>query len=225
MSDDASLAKKLYNEQFETYEKNQAQYSVVQDARNILYEMVGNLKSKKVLFVACGDGTECMPAIAQGAHVVGIDISDAAIEVAKKNCPQAQFHVMDFTQLNFEDASFDAIVGLFSVCYTQDLAATLSEFKRVLKSDGCIMLLEPHPVRKMVKYNNSNYFVKGRQKEVWRGIERFGYYRLFEDYVDACVNSGLKIVELKEPKPIKENSETPDAEVNHPHFLMLRLAK
>jgi hypothetical protein len=102
----------------------------------------------------------------------------------------------------------------------------LQEFQRVLQPGGTILLAVPHPVRKMMKYNaNSNYFVKGRQTEVWKGIQRFGYNRLFEDYVDAFVQAKMVLQRLTEPKPIKETPQTADSEINYPHFLLFELKK
>jgi hypothetical protein len=38
-----------------------------------------------------------------------------------------------------------------------------------------LFIVASHPVRKMIKYNKMNYFVKGKRYEIWRGIKRFNY--------------------------------------------------
>ncbi len=223
MNDDVIEAKRLYNKQAQTYSSNQMHYAPVQDFKQSIFTYLGNLKGKKILFTGCADGYECVPAMEQGADVVGIDVSDTFIEIAKGRYPEAQFFVMDQAALEFSDTSFDIIIALFSVMYTEDIEKLLSEFRRVLKQDGKIVIAVPHPVRKMVKYNAMNYFVKGKQYENWKGVARYNYYRLFEDYVDAFVASGLKLAKLMEPKPIKEFEAMPDADVSHPYFLILVL--
>ena len=225
MQSDAKLAKELYNKQFEQYSKKQAECAVVQDVKRIAYDLAGNITEKTVLFAGCGDGLECLPALEKGANVIGIDVSEKAIELAKKNCPNANFFVMDFEKLALQDKSADILISFLAVMYSKDLTLVLNEFKRVLKEQGFIILVVPHPVRKMVKYNNGNYFVKGKQYENWKGIERFNYYRLFEDYFEAFISCQLKVTQLLEPKPIKEAEETPDSEINYPHFLVFKLTQ
>lgn len=225
MTKEAKLAKQLYNKQFEEYSRKQKEYRLFQDLRKKVYKILGNIKNKKILFAGCGDGLECLPAIKQGAKVIGIDISEKAIELAKKNCPKAEFYVMHVEKAKFKPKSFDIIVSIFVVMYKKNLDSVLREFRRILKDNGAILIVVPHPVRKMIKYNNMNYFVKGKKWEVWRGIKRFNYYRLFEDYIDSFVDSKLKIIKLIEPKPIKESKETPEIEIKYPHFLIFKLVK
>ena len=225
MKQDSKLAKELYNKQFGKYSKKQAEYKVVRDSRKKIYSILGNIKNKKILFAGCGDGFECILAVKKGAKVVGIDISEKGIELARENCSEAKFLVMDFEKTGFKNNSFDIVISILAVMYKKNLSAVLKEFKRILKGKGFILLAVPHPIRKMVKYNKMNYFVKGKKWETWRGTKRFNYYRLFEDYFDSFFNSKLRVIKLTEPKPIKENKRTPIIEINHPHFLIFKLAK
>ncbi len=225
MQSDSQLAKEIYNKQWDEFSKQQTEYKVVQDLKQKIYELLGNIENKKILFAGCGDARECIQAVKNGAQVVGIDISEKGIESARKNCPNAEFHVMNFEELNFQENSFDLVISLFAIMYTNDLDKTLKGFSKVLKPNGSIILAVPHPIRKMMKYNNQNYFVKGKRFENWKGINRFNYYRLFEDYIDSFNNSNLKLTKLIEPKPVKENEETPDSEISYPHFLIFQLSK
>lgn len=222
---DEKLVKELYNKQFKKYSKEQTKYRVIQDLRRKIYNLLGNIKNKKILFAGCGDGRECLPAIRKKAKVFGIDISEIAIEFARKNCPKGKFYVRNFEETGFSKGFFDMVISILSLMYKKNIVPVLKEFKRVLKPKGSIILVVPHPVRKMIKYNNLNYFIKGKKWENWRGIKRFNYYRLFEDYFDAFIKAGLKVVKLKEPKPVKETKKTPDTEINHPHFLIFKLVK
>jgi ubiquinone/menaquinone biosynthesis C-methylase UbiE len=225
MNGDAFEAKQLYDKQAALFSNNQTNYVPVQEFKQKIYSYLGNLKDKKVLFVGCANGYECIPVMQQGAQVTGIDISDKLIESAQKNYPQAQFFVMDQAHLSFPDNSFDMVISLFTVMYTQDLEALFREFNRVIKKEGKIIIAAPHPIRKMVKYNAMNYFVRGRLYENWRGVDRFGYYRLIEDYVDALVGAELKLHKLMEPQPVKESETSLDADISHPYFLVLVLVK
>ena len=227
MDKDVQLAKRLYNLQFKKYFEKQTEYKVIQDLRKKIDVLIGDAKGKNILFAGCGDGRECIPTIKKGARVIGIDISENCIKLAKENCKNldAKFLVMDFEKTDFKNNQFDIIVAIFAVMYKRNLNSVLKEFKRVLKKTGFILMVVPHPTRKMIKYNKMNYFVRGKRFEVWRGNKRFNYYRLFEDYVNSIADAKLKIEKLLEPKPPKETKNTPDFEVNHPHYAIFKIVK
>jgi len=226
MKKDSLLSKELYNKQFKEFSEKQTQYKVVQELKNkVNIEFLTNIENKSVLFAGCGDGRECIYASEQKAKVTGIDISEKGIELAQKNCPNADFFVMDIEDMRFDNNHFDIIISLFVIMYKENLTNVLLEYQRVLKDKGFIIIVVPHPIRKMIKYNDGNYFVKGKKNENWRGIKRFGYYRLIEDYVSSFTSSDLKLIELMEPKPIKESPNISDFDVSYPHFLIFKLVK
>ncbi len=227
MNKDSQLAKKLYNAQFRKYFEKQTEYKVMQSLRKKLDFLLGDVKNKKVLFIGCGDGKECISAIKKGAKVTGIDISENCIKLSNENCNglNAKFLVMDFEKTSFKNNQFDIIISILSVMYKKDIDSVLKEFNRILKKTGFVLIVVPHPVRKMVKYNKMNYFVRGKKFEIWKGNRRFNYYRIFEDYVNSIVNTNLKIEKLLELKSPKENIKTPNSEINHPHFVVFKLVK
>jgi SAM-dependent methyltransferase len=101
-----------------------------------------------VLDVATGRGAVLFPATTQvGPHgrVIGIDLSGAmvqetAAELQRAAWPQAEIRQMDAAQLDFPDASFDAVLCGFALwCFPQP-ARALQEWFRVLKLGGRIGL-------------------------------------------------------------------------------------
>ena len=222
---DALIAKALYNDQFESFSGQQTAYPVLREFREKLHATyLKDISHKRLLFIGCGDGHECAGAIHQGASVTGIDISEKAVEFASKKYPEATFQVMDMAHLDFQGPSFDMIISLFSIMYIEPIVDVLINWKKVLQQGGHCLIAVPHPVRKMMRYSQGKYFVKGRQCEVWKGVERFGYYRLFEDYIRAFYAAGLTLIDMQEPEPVKENEMTQDSEVAYPHFLLFVLA-
>ncbi|MBL7160474.1 MAG: class I SAM-dependent methyltransferase [Candidatus Aenigmarchaeota archaeon] len=224
MTDDSTLSKNLYNRQCSKYCKVQLGDRLTSSARKGTYSLMGNIKNKKMLFAGCGNGHECETAARENAIVTGIDVSDKEILFAKKNIKDAKFLVMDFEKTVFKKNSFDIIVSIFSIMYKKNLISVLKEWRRILKADGFVIIVVPHPVRKMIAYNNMNYFVRGKRWENWKGIKRFNYYRLFEDYVDCFVGSKFKIAKLLEPKLNKNEIEN-EIDIKHPNFLIFKLVK
>lgn len=223
MNNDGDEAQKLYDRQSDKWTKKQSANPAVQDLRNIVYKLANISSASTVLFAGCGDGQECKKASALGAIITGIDVSTRnikkALDLGLKN---TNFQVMDITNLAFDDEQFDTVVSILAIMYLQDIDGVLDGFKRVLKDNGQIIIVVPHPVIKMMKYNSQeDYFLKGKQYEKWQGIKRFNYYRLFEDYVDAFSKAGLAITKLLEPKPVTNREE----KVQYPHFAVFKLTK
>ena len=50
----------------------------------------------------------------KGIKVIGIDISDECVELAKKHNPQMEFKRQDISELQFENNMFDGIISYYS---------------------------------------------------------------------------------------------------------------
>jgi SAM-dependent methyltransferase len=112
------------------------------------YETVlaADCQGRTVLEYGCGPGSYAFFLGQRGGSVTGIDLSQMAIERARKRLlSQAgapQFCVMDAERLGFKDASFDMICGR-AILHHLDLAASLPEITRVLRPGGRAVFLEP----------------------------------------------------------------------------------
>ena len=68
----------------------------------------------RVLELGCGAGVPDTQLLAERFHVTGIDISEEQIERARANVPRADFIRADFTSIEVELASFDAVSAMYS---------------------------------------------------------------------------------------------------------------
>ena len=94
--------------------------------------------------VGCGPCGHIENYISQkGLKVIGMDISEKCIEIAKGNFPEIRFETGDFTKMKYEDEYFDGLVSYYSIIDTpvQYLDKVLKEFNRVLKKDGYLLLV------------------------------------------------------------------------------------
>ncbi len=106
-------------------------------------------KDDLVLDAGCGvGGSSIWLAKNIGCKVVGISLSDNqvkhAISFAKKEniTGLVTFAKKDFTATGFDDASFDVVWGLESVCHAPDKKLFINEAKRILKKDGRIVVAD-----------------------------------------------------------------------------------
>jgi len=83
-----------------------------------LNEFAGRLHDgARVLDLGCGAGIPSTRLLARRFEVLGVDISEAQIELARKNVPEATFVRDDFSDLAFPDESFDGITAFYSISH------------------------------------------------------------------------------------------------------------
>lgn len=106
---------------------------------SFLQEFISLIKEKgKVLDVGCGAGLPYTKYLSDYFEVIGIDISEVQIELAKKNVPKAQFYVKDMTKLDFADNTFVGILASYSIIHVprEEHSDLFVNFHRMLKSNG-----------------------------------------------------------------------------------------
>ncbi|WP_079525485.1 class I SAM-dependent methyltransferase [Halobacillus hunanensis] len=110
----------------------------------------------KVADLGCGDGYGSYKLEQEGYNVTGLDISQDMIARAKARLEheRLQFVQGDLTHLPFEKESFDAIMAVNSLEWTEVPYKGLEEMKRVLKKGGqlCIGILGPTAKPRMNSY-------------------------------------------------------------------------
>jgi SAM-dependent methyltransferase len=94
----------------------------------------------RVLDVATGPGYVARRAAERGTHVVGVDIAEAMLALARARCPELDFRQADAEALPFPDGSFDAVVANFLVLHLGRPERAASEFARVLAAGGRLAL-------------------------------------------------------------------------------------
>ena len=104
---------------------------------------------KWILDAGCGvGGTAIALAQTHGAHVTGLTNCEPHVAVAKGLAEERgvghliEFRHGDFMDLQFPDASFDAVFNHESFCYAPDKLAYLRGIHRVLKPEGHWQALE-----------------------------------------------------------------------------------
>ncbi len=100
--------------------------------------------SLRVLDVATGTGDFALliANTLKNSEVVGIDISEGMLAIARKKAPQLTFMREDCTALSFPDESFDAVTSAFGIRNFQDLDKGLRECYRVLRPGGVLAVCE-----------------------------------------------------------------------------------
>lgn len=109
----------------------------------LLIDAAGVTAGDRVLDVACGTGVVARAAAAQvgeTGRVVGVDRSQAMLDVASRLSPHVEFRLGDAERLPFEAAVFDAVLCQASLMFFPHADAALAEMARVATPDGTVGL-------------------------------------------------------------------------------------
>ncbi len=71
-------------------------------------------KGTSVLDIGCGAGSFCEMAARLGAHVSGMDASEALIAIARECVPDGHFRTGEMEELPYGDQTFDLVTGFSS---------------------------------------------------------------------------------------------------------------
>ena len=93
----------------------------------------------RVLDLACGTGVVARTAatrVGPTGRVVGVDVNDAMLTVARGSGSEIDYQSADATELPFADAAFDAVVCQQGLQFFPDRLGALHQVRRVLDRGG-----------------------------------------------------------------------------------------
>lgn len=95
-----------------------------------------------VLDAGCGDGffTNKLAEQVGAQEVMGIDISDKAVELAREKYPELQFRQGELNLIPLENNSYDFISMVEVIEHLVDVDGVLEEISRVLKPGGLFLI-------------------------------------------------------------------------------------
>ncbi|HEY3135755.1 MAG TPA: class I SAM-dependent methyltransferase [Blastocatellia bacterium] len=199
--------------------------------RPAVERLIGNLAGQRLLDLGCGSGTYSVVFVEHGAQVVGLDLSQTMISLARERARarsvQADFRVADIIEpLPFSQGEFDAVFTGTALHYVESLGPLMNEIQRVMKPGGRLVASVLHPMSTSRFPLASSDELEGPDPwEAWyfgpqlRCIETpwlgFGevkkqgrqilcYHHTITEYFDAVSAAGLAIIELIEPAPPPE---------------------
>ena len=131
---------------------------------------LGNVKGKTMLHLLCHFGMDTLSFARLGAIITGVDLSDKAIDFAKKLSKEigirSEFMCSDVYNLpKVLYKKYDIIFLSYGVlCWLKDIDKFAEIVKNFLKKGGVFHIVELHPFTNILSYDfkiSYNYFDKG----------------------------------------------------------------
>lgn len=178
---DNDIVKKGYNKIAKDYSSKRDQF------KNDEYlKRFSNLLQTNSLIsdIGCGAGIPVDKYLVEKGHrVIGIDISEKMIELAKRNIPEAKYVVKDMSEIKVNEFKIDAVVSFYAIFHTprikhQDLFKKINSF---LPEGGLIL----------VTMGSSDW--EGNEKD-FHGTEMFWSHYGSEKNRELIENAGFDII-------------------------------
>lgn len=152
--------------------------------------------SPSILEIACGPGniTRYLLDRLPAARILGTDLAPAMIDLARVNCPEAQFQVMDCRQLHQLNQRFDGVIAGFCLPYLnpQEAECLIRDISELLNEGGSLYLSTIEGERE-----------KSGMKKGSTGDELYQFYYTIEDLQIWMKQYGFRILR-------QENTTVPD---------------
>ena len=188
-----------------------------------LYELLPDLKGKRVLDLGCGTGERCIDYIERGAaSVTGIDISEKMLAIAESenNNSSITYLKMPMEDIGSLEGEFDVAISSLALHYVDDFPGVVMNVYKLLCAGGVFLFSQEHPLTtcysgtgdrwtrdengKKIHANIADYCIEGRKDSTWfvEGVQR--YHRMFSTIVNTLSDNGFRIVKMVEPYPTEE---------------------
>ncbi len=116
---------------------------------------------RTLLDVACGSGSLTAALIARGVDVIGVDLSEDMLDLAREKCPEALLLCQDMRQLDLYDVVDGAVCTLDSfnhLASTADIGAVLARL-RLFVAPGGLLIFDVNTPHKHREVLGDNAFV------------------------------------------------------------------
>jgi ubiquinone/menaquinone biosynthesis C-methylase UbiE len=161
----------------------------------VVHELLARLPTGVALDAACGTGRHAAKLAELGHRVIGVDTTDAMLDVARAKVPGGDFRRGRLEDLPLDDASVDLITCGLALTHAVDLGPVMREFARVLRPGGHAVLSDIHPVA--AGAGTVAAFPDG---DLTKGIPYVhNIPHPVSAYVTAFVDAGLSIAACVEP--------------------------
>jgi SAM-dependent methyltransferase len=148
----------------------------------------------RILEVGCGVGKLAASLVAMGYEVVGVDISETAITLARRSVSDAKFEVANIgSALPFPEGEFDVVLDSDCLHHLHGAARTnfLGESARVLRDAG-LLLVKTNVGEPPLEHHEMLGYDPGTRTS-WRDGEIVNYYASAEEVLGELEAAGFRL--------------------------------
>lgn len=209
-------------------------------------QLLGDVSGLRCIVLGCGGGQDCIVLAKQGAHVIGVDLSDEQIAFGRK-LAEREGVLVTLLQGSVEelkgidDESQDRALSLHALNYVEHAERALAEAHRVLLPGSAFVLSVHHPFYGCLEREPPFGVDKGywdvEQDWEWDFAEAKvsgrlrSWVRPVSEWFALLGDAGFRVERMLEPAPVDEGESPWDASYNRelmqlvPSTLIIRAVK
>jgi ubiquinone/menaquinone biosynthesis C-methylase UbiE len=161
----------------------------------VVHAILADAPRGVALDAACGTGRHAQHLASLGYEVIGVDATDAMLDVARKKLPGSDLRSGTLEALPVDDASVDVVTCALALTHVPALVPVYAEFARVLRPGGWLVTSDMHPFVTMV--GGGAVFPTDHVTDV-SYVPNLVHQ--VSEYVDAMHAAGLVIERCVEPR-------------------------
>ena len=186
-----------------------------------LQKMLPSFSGKRVLDLGCGFGWHSIYAAEHGAaSVVGIDISEKMLAVARKKTghPNITYICSSIEDFECGKEAFDVVMSSLALHYIPSFGDVCSKVGEWLVPGGDFVFSVEHPIftaqgkqdwiydeaGNSLYWPVDKYFYEGVRNTIFLGESVIKYHKTMATYVKCLLENGFSITGFCEPEPSKE---------------------
>ncbi len=156
---------------------------------------------KTIADIGCGTGRHWEKMYAkQPARMIGFDVSPGMLKVLNSKFPYAETHRINATSLDvLSNNSCDIIVSTLALAHINDLNEAFTEWNRVLKEEGHIIITDYHPDA-LLKGGDRTFMHNGKQMSIKNNVYPIPTIRdmlgkrgfKFDEFVEKKIDESVK---------------------------------
>jgi SAM-dependent methyltransferase len=189
----------------------------------VLLDVLGDVRDLDVLDAGSGNGYLCRKLARAGARVVGVELSDRLVEIARRLEREEPvgvvYHRASISAMGeIPDACVDRVVSNYVLQDVRDLEGALAEIRRVLRSGGRFVCVVFHPCfgagpagwekpmpdsprpEDRTAFRVDGYFRRAPSYAQWGDLDPvLSFHRTLSDYWKALTGAGFVVEGIEEP--------------------------
>jgi 2-polyprenyl-3-methyl-5-hydroxy-6-metoxy-1,4-benzoquinol methylase len=197
---------------------------------NVL-RLMGDLKGKKILDIACGQGAFCRALAEKGAGVTGVDASKELVRMARERGPETiRYFIGDARENSPLEKDFDFVTCLLAIQNIDQLSPAMTNFAARLKERGKLILTMMHPCFRnpkqthwgwdeeaQVQFRRVDRYLLPRKEPIFThpgektGQYTWSFHRPLHTYFRAIKGTGMLVEAMEEWESHKHSDSGPRA--------------
>lgn len=125
---------------------------------DIIKTYLPDVHKPQLLDIGCGHGLIHKHLKGKGLDIVGVEVADEVVELARTENPEVRYFSHDGKVLPFEAKQFDVAIAICVMHHVPpaEWKSFLNEMKRVLKPGGIAVIFEHNPYNPVTRYIVAN---------------------------------------------------------------------